>query len=85
MLFLDRVQAADAGADERAHFVAVDLLQIEVRIQQRLMRGDDGELGEAIGPPHFLGRRKCRRGIEVRRLPPRYWQAKSETSNEVIW
>ena len=66
VLFLDRVQAADAGADEHADFVPVDLLQVEPRVQQSLMGGDDGKLGETICAADLLWGRKCGSGIEVR-------------------
>ena len=59
---LGRLQAADAGADEHADFIAIDFVQIEAGILQRLPTGINAELGEAIRAADFLRRRKGGRG-----------------------
>ncbi len=60
VLFVRRVQSADARADEHADFIAVHLFQIHAGIQQRLVAGEDAELREAVRALEFLGRRKSR-------------------------
>ena len=65
MLLGGRGQAADAGADDDADFVAVFLVEIEAGIEQRLMPGVDAELRIAVRAPDFLRRRKRRRGIKI--------------------
>ena len=58
VLFDGRLQAADAGAEDDADFVAVFLVEIQAGIQQRLISGVNAELRVAVGAPDFLGRRK---------------------------
>ncbi len=61
----DGLQAADAGADEHADFVAVDPVKVQARIAQGLPGGMDAELGEAVGAPDFLGGRKGGSWVEI--------------------
>jgi hypothetical protein len=65
VLLLGGVQAADAGADEHADFIAVRLGQIKAGIQQGLVAGENAKLREAVGALEFLGRGKRGGGIEV--------------------
>ena len=68
MLALERGQAADPGADHRTDAVAVGLLEVEAGVFERLPAGVDAELGEPVGAPNLLGRRECRRGVELLHL-----------------
>ena len=68
VLLGDGLQAADAGADEDADFVAVDLVQVQPGILERLPGGINAELGIAVRAPDFLGRGKGRGGVEVLHL-----------------
>ena len=65
VLFLHRAKSADAGADEGADTVAVGRFKVQSRVVDCLAAGHHGELGEPIGAPNFLGRRKSRCGVEV--------------------
>ena len=65
MLFGGGGQAADAGADDDADFVAIFPVKHEAGIKQRVMRGENAELGEPVGMPDFLRRRKGGCGIEI--------------------
>ena len=58
-------QAADARPNEHPRLVPVNLVQVQARVQQGLVGGEDGELGEAIRPPDILRRGEGRGGIEV--------------------
>jgi len=58
-LLLRRVKAANAGANEHAHFIAIYFFEIEAGIFQRLVSRGNSELRVAIRAPDFLRRRKC--------------------------
>ena len=69
MLFGRRRQAADAGADDDADFVAVFLVEFEAGIHQRAPRGIDAELRVTIRAADFLRRWKRGREVEILHLP----------------
>src|SRR6059036_2273943 len=68
MLFFHRVESADAGTDKHADFVAIDLVQVQTGILERLVARIDAELREAVGPANFFGGRKSRRRIKILHL-----------------
>ena len=53
-------QSADAGADDDADFVAIQLVEFRAGILERRPRGMDAELRVAVRAPDILRRRKCR-------------------------
>src|SRR5205807_9665158 len=65
VLFLDGVQSADAGADEHTGFIAVQFVEVQSGVLQRLVAGVNAELREAVGAPDFLGRRKGGSRIKI--------------------
>src|ERR1035437_7203670 len=64
MLFGRRGEAADAGADHRADFVAIFLGEFEAGIFQRTPCGIYGKMRIAVGAADFLGRGK--RGCRIK-------------------
>ena len=67
-LFRDGLQSADPGADEHAHFIAVDPLEVQARVAQGLPGGVQAKLGEAVGAPDFLGGGQGGAGVECLHL-----------------
>ncbi len=62
VLFLGRVQSADAGADEDTDLIAVDRFKVEAGIKQRLVTGMHAEVDEPVHAPDILcvGKRRSR-------------------------
>ena len=54
VLVFERFQAADAAADHDAETIAIDLLEIEIRIGHGAFRRGHREMGKAIGALVFL-------------------------------
>src|SRR5262245_18117167 len=65
MLLGGGLQATDAGADEDANFVEIDLVQVQAGVFEGLPGGVNAELGKAIGAAGILGRRKSGGGVEA--------------------
>ena len=65
-LLLERVQAADAGGEDRAEPARVDA-RTSPGLVERLGRRGDGELLDAVGPPRLLRRRVPRASGPSRR------------------
>ena len=65
-LLLERVQAADAGGEDRAEAGRVDADRVDAAgLGERLGRRGDGELLDAVGAPRLLRRRVPRRRVPV--------------------
>ncbi len=56
-LVVDRLDAADAGADDDGRARPADVLVAEARLRHRLVGGDDGVLGEGVAKGQDLGSR----------------------------
>src|SRR5271166_4896396 len=69
MLVNRRLEAADAGPDDDADFVAVFLVEFQAGILQRAPAGVNAELRIAVGAADLLRRRKRGCGIEILHLP----------------
>lgn len=65
VLFLDGVETADAGADERAGLLVVHFAEVEAGVEQRLVSGEYGELRETIGAPGIFWTWEGGNGIEI--------------------
>ena len=54
MLLGGRVETADTRSDKNADLVSIRLFQVQAGVEQSLMAGHHGELGETIGPADFF-------------------------------